>query len=139
MRVFHVSFCWWFFIGIWLTKSLQKSTGLFSVFWPISIMQHFRRSPLVILFPNPPVLVSILWWLYQEHQLQWVWQSLSCSIVFSMPKLDPGVYPSFHFLQFYSVVNRNSIIIIIPCEFFVSAFTDSLFLVLELKRRLQWE
>ena len=48
----------------------QVSSSLFSVFWPISIMLSFGWSPLVFLFPSLPVLLSILWWLYQAHQLQ---------------------------------------------------------------------
>ena len=34
--VFHIS--WWFFTGVWVTASLLKSPGLFSVFWPFSIV-----------------------------------------------------------------------------------------------------
>ena len=36
--VFHISVSWWFFTGVWVTESLLKSPGLFSVFWPFSIM-----------------------------------------------------------------------------------------------------
>ena len=39
LRVLHISVSWWSFIGVWETASLIKSPGLFSVFWPISIMQ----------------------------------------------------------------------------------------------------
>ena len=35
-RVFHISTSWWFFTGVWVTASLLKSPGLFSVFWPFS-------------------------------------------------------------------------------------------------------
>ena len=38
LRVFHISFIWWFLTGIWMTASLLKSLGLFSIFWPFSIM-----------------------------------------------------------------------------------------------------
>ena len=38
IRVFHISVSWWFFTGVWVTASLLKSPGLFSVFWPFSIM-----------------------------------------------------------------------------------------------------
>ena len=37
-RVFHISINWWFFTGVWVTASLLKSPGLFSVFWPFSVM-----------------------------------------------------------------------------------------------------
>ena len=53
----------WFLTGVWVTASLLKFPGLFSVFWPISTMLYFEQSPSVPLFPSPPVLVSILWWL----------------------------------------------------------------------------
>ena len=52
---------WWFFNGVWARASLLKSPGLFSVFWPISIMLWFGWSPLVLLFPSPPVPVLIVW------------------------------------------------------------------------------
>ena len=35
LRSFHNSISWWFLTGIWVTTSLLKSPGLFSVFWPI--------------------------------------------------------------------------------------------------------
>ena len=38
LRIFHIIFCWWSFTGVWVTASLLKSPGLFSVFWPFSIM-----------------------------------------------------------------------------------------------------
>ena len=43
-----------------------------SVFWLISTMLPFGCSPLVLLFPIPPVLISILYWLYHVHHLQLV-------------------------------------------------------------------
>ena len=44
-RVFSIS--WWFFTGVWVTASLLKSPGLFSVFWPSSIVLSFGWSPLI--------------------------------------------------------------------------------------------
>ena len=38
MRVFRISVSWWSFTGDWVTASLLKSSGLFSVFWPFSTM-----------------------------------------------------------------------------------------------------
>ena len=52
LRVFHISVSWLSFTGVWVTASLFKSPGLFSVFWPISIIQLFQWSPLVLLFPS---------------------------------------------------------------------------------------
>ena len=39
LRIFHISVNWWYFFGVWVTASLLKSPGLFSIFWPPSIMQ----------------------------------------------------------------------------------------------------
>ena len=39
IRVFHISVSWWSFTGVWVTANLPKSPGLFSIFWPFSIMQ----------------------------------------------------------------------------------------------------
>ena len=38
LRVFHTSVTWRSFTGFWVTASLLRSSGLFSVFWPISTM-----------------------------------------------------------------------------------------------------
>ena len=38
LRVFHISVNWWSFTKVRVTASLLKSPGLFSVFWPISIV-----------------------------------------------------------------------------------------------------
>ena len=38
IKVFHISFSWWSFAGVWMTASLLKSPGLFSVFLPFSTM-----------------------------------------------------------------------------------------------------
>ena len=46
IRVFHISISWWSFTGDWVTANLLKSPGLFSVFWPFSIMLLFGWSPL---------------------------------------------------------------------------------------------
>ena len=59
-RVFHISVSWWVFTEDWVTASLLKSPGLFSVFWPSSIMLTFWWSPLVCQIPNPPVALIIL-------------------------------------------------------------------------------
>ena len=95
---FHTSFSWWFLTGIWVT-SLLKSPGLFSIFWPISTMLLSGWSQVVLLFQSPLVLIPILWWLCQDHQLQLVSQSLSCSRVFS-DSLVRSRYLSFFLLSF---------------------------------------
>ena len=41
IRAFQISINRWFFTGVWVTASLLKSPGLFSVFWPFSIMLSF--------------------------------------------------------------------------------------------------
>ena len=96
---FYTSINWLFHIWVWVTTSLLKFPGLFSLFWPISIMQQFGWSPFVLLFSSPLVLVLILWWLYREHQLQLVLSSVSCSTAFSIPKQGWAIYPSFHILS----------------------------------------
>ena len=70
--VFHISFRWWAFSGVWVTASLLKSPGLFSVFRPFSIMLSFGWSPLGCQLPSPPVRLIILLLLYQKHQSQLV-------------------------------------------------------------------
>ena len=81
LRVFNTSVSWWFYTGIWVTASILKSPGLFSVFWSILIMPYSGLSLPVLLFPNLPVPLPILWWLFQVHQLQLVSSSPSYFIV----------------------------------------------------------
>ena len=88
-----------FLTEVWATASLLKSPGLFSVFWPISIMVLFGLSPLVLLFPRTPFLVPILWELYQEQQLQLGTPSFSCSSVF-LNSLARSRYLSFFSFSF---------------------------------------
>ena len=40
IRAFHISDSWWFFTGVWVTASLLKSPGLFSLFRPIGKMRN---------------------------------------------------------------------------------------------------
>ena len=60
IRVFPISLHWWSFTGDWVTASPLKSPGLFSVFWPFSIMQLFGWSPLGRQLPNLPGPLIIL-------------------------------------------------------------------------------
>ena len=60
IRVFHISVSWWSFTGVWVTASLLKSPGLFSEFWPLSVLLQFGWSPLVRQLPNPPVPLIII-------------------------------------------------------------------------------
>ena len=53
----------------------------------------------VLLFQNPPVPLSIFWWLYWPHPLQLVSTSFSCSIVF-FSSLARSKYLSFFSLFF---------------------------------------
>ena len=61
LRVCHISVSWWSFTLEWVTTSLLKSSGLFSVSWPIWLMLWFELSPLVLLFPSPLVILLILY------------------------------------------------------------------------------
>ena len=54
IRVFHISVSWWYFTEDWVTASLLKSPGVFSVFWPFSIMLLFGWSSLGRPLPNIP-------------------------------------------------------------------------------------
>ena len=91
IRVFHIRVSWWSFTGDWVTASLLKSLGLFSVFWPFSIMLLFGWSPLGCRLPNPPGPFIILELTCPKHQSQLVYLSPPCSIVFSIPLQSRGI------------------------------------------------
>ena len=63
-------------------------------------MQSFGCSPLALLFPNPLVPLSILWWLYRAQQLRLVSLSLSFSI-FLFFSLARSRYLSLFSLSFF--------------------------------------
>ena len=60
LSVFHISLSWWSFTGVWVTASLLKSPGLFSVFWLFTIMLSFGWSSPIRQLPSPPVPLVIL-------------------------------------------------------------------------------
>ena len=60
IRDFHISVSRWFFTGVLMTASLLKSPGLFSVFWPFSIMLLFGWSPPVRKIQTPPIPLATL-------------------------------------------------------------------------------
>ena len=60
LKVFYISVSWSFFTGVWVTASLIKSPGLFSVFWSISAMLSFGLFPPAPLFPSPTLLILLL-------------------------------------------------------------------------------
>ena len=70
LRVFHTSFCWWFFTGVWLTVSLLKSPGLF-----LAILLYFSQYSCCIL---DGLNLSYYFQAFKSFKLP----SCSCSIVF---------------------------------------------------------
>ena len=86
-----------------VTSSLLKSPGLFSVFWPISIMLYFGWSPLVLLLTviKSGPLAGIRWsaCISKYKKISYVWFS----------KMNSGL--CFHHLFVWS--NLNFFIIII--------------------------
>ena len=48
-------------------KFESQVSSFFSVFWLILMMLSFGWSPLILLFLNPQVPLSILWWLYHYY------------------------------------------------------------------------
>ena len=67
----------------------------------LSIMTDLKNAVVWMVSTRHLISVSflILRWLYQEHQLQLVSSSLSCSTVFSIPWQGPCTYPYFRFLS----------------------------------------
>ena len=58
-RFFHISVSWWSFTGVWVTASLIKSPGPFSVFRLSSILLLYGWSPLVrqLHSPSGPLII----------------------------------------------------------------------------------
>ena len=92
-----------------MTAGFLESPELSLVFWPIStILLLFGWSSRILLFPSPPFLVPILWWLYWAHQLQLASPSPSMFHSYFQSSRKVQVFISFvAFLQFYPVVSWN--------------------------------
>ena len=71
-----------------------------------SILADPNNAVVCIVFirPNPPILMQVIWCLYQELQLQLISPSLSCSTVFQFSSKVQLLFLLFAFFQFYSVV-----------------------------------
>ena len=67
---FYTNVSWWYFTWIWVTASLLKSPGLFSVFRLIFVRLSSGRSSFILRFLSLPVPSHILWESIQEDQLQ---------------------------------------------------------------------
>ena len=80
-------------LDFWVTASLLKNAGRFSVFWLLT-----GWSLLELWFLSLPISFIILWRSLQVHQLQLVSPSTSCSL--ASPPLQRGsdIYASFHLL-----------------------------------------
>ena len=81
MGVFDTGVSRWSLTEVRVTASLHKSQWLFSVLWPILIMQLSRWSLYVLLLQSLPVLGLILWGLCQVHKTQLVSPSTSSFMV----------------------------------------------------------
>ena len=71
LRVFHISFSWWSFTGVRVTASLLKFPGLFSVFWPFSVVWMVSTRPPtskssssfinhLVTVPKQPITIGII-------------------------------------------------------------------------------
>ena len=76
--ILFISFSWWYFTWVWVTASLLRSPGLFSVFWLILTMLYFPCSLSVLRFLTLSVLFPIIWRPFQVRQ------SPPCSMILSV-------------------------------------------------------
>ena len=88
--------------------NLLKSPGLFTVFWPHSIMLQFGRSPLVIQPTNPsvPLIIFTNWTEITNHD--WYYCHLHVPYTFQITTKVEVLILLFTFFQFYSVVSQDS-------------------------------
>ena len=94
LRVFHTSVSWWLFAGVWVTASLLKSLGLFSVFWSILIIVSTR--PLISMSTNPcakPLVTVPLAPITNGFTITFMFHSFSSVLL-----QDLSIYLSFRFL-----------------------------------------
>ena len=109
LEFFPISLGWWSFTGDWVAASLLRSPGLFSVFWPFSIMLLFwmvsTRPPTskssrpfynpLVTVPKAPITTGII--------VTFVFHNFFNSLARSMILIS-----LFTYFQFYSVVSWDS-------------------------------
>ena len=77
---FHISVSWWLFIGVWVTASLLKSPGLFSVFWSISSPPvTVPSAPITIASPSLSCFIDF----FSSLTRSWYWSLFSLSFSFT--------------------------------------------------------
>ena len=87
------------FTGVWVTLSVLKSPGLFSIFWPISIILLFGWSRFVLRFQTLPPPFPNLRGQFKVHQIQMVSSSHSYSTAFLVLSQCPSTYKSLCLLS----------------------------------------
>ena len=76
LRVFPIRLSWWSFTRVWVTASLLKSLGFFSVFWPISV---------IIIIIIIIIIILIIWEIFtsalaDSFSQESGWQQVSSSL-----------------------------------------------------------
>ena len=143
-RVFHISFNWCFFIGVWVTASLLKSPGLL-VFWPFSTRPLTSKSsrpfnnPLVTVPKVPITIGTIVTFMFHSFfnslgKVE-VLILLFTLFQFSFMVNQDGKVNKFSFFFFSFFIDHYKVYIIIviyySLEFFTSATSDGLSLEFE--------
>ena len=103
LRVSHTSVSWWFFTAVRVTASLLKFVELFSVFWPISTILLFGQSPLVLLFPSPPVHLGTI------PSAPSAPITLSITVTFMFHSFFPSSFSSSSIYHYCLVYNKNNL------------------------------
>ena len=104
---FHTSVRWWSFTEIWVTVSLLRFPGIFSVFWSILTMLYFGWSWFIIRFTTLPVPLSSVWVSFRAQPLQLVSCSISHCQFFKL-ELAGGLSLEFEWMQVASYLWDSS-------------------------------
>ena len=105
----HINVWWWSFSGVWKTASFLKCSRLFSVIWPFSIMQVFWMvftRPLISKSSSPfvhPLMTVPCEMITVGKIVAFMFHSFSSSL-----RRSRYLFFFFTYLQFYSVVSRES-------------------------------
>ena len=111
--VFHISISWWSFTGDWVTVNLLQSPGLFSVFWPFSVMLLFGWSPLGRQLPNLPGPIIIIIIIIIIILLVWQFSISALDGVFNLSLGDMSTQVSMMFRSILTNLN-NTVVWMVP-------------------------
>ena len=135
-RVFHNCVRWWFSTGVWVTASLLKSSGVFSVFWTVSTRPVISTSSgsctnRLWIVSRAPITIGIIVTFmfnsfYNFQTRSWYLSLFSHSFNFTLWYAGIANFTALQVLSFLLIIIRSGRLAEIKWSFYISKSQTSL-------------